>query len=57
VGLSVYPLAVARQRLGKHVPAQRGIVGGVLFYAVHDVSKESRRLVLPRTSCFYFTTL
>jgi hypothetical protein len=79
---------IARQRLGKHVPAatntrdsrrlgrvclwvclcipvsfldnssvktfllQRRIVGGVVFYAARVVSKESRRLVLPRTSCF-----
>jgi hypothetical protein len=29
---------------------QRRIVGGVVLYAVRVVSKESRRLVLPRTS-------
>jgi hypothetical protein len=28
------------------------IVGGIVFYVVHVVSKESRRLVLPRASCF-----
>jgi hypothetical protein len=81
---------IARQRLGKHVPAatnthnnrriygrvclwvclciplsllgnisvkkfprQRRIVRGVVLYAVRVVSKESRRLVLPRTSCMY----
>jgi hypothetical protein len=27
------------------------ILGGVIFYAVHVISKESRWLVLPRTSC------
>jgi hypothetical protein len=48
VGLSVYPV-VARQWLGKHVPAATKI-GGVVLYAVRVVSKESRRLVLPRTS-------
>jgi hypothetical protein len=38
---------VARQRLGKHVPSamntrkNRKIVGHVIFYAVHTVSKES----------------
>jgi hypothetical protein len=48
---------VARQRLGKHVPAakntcnSRRIVGRFFFCAVHVVSKESRRLVLLRTSC------
>jgi hypothetical protein len=31
---------------------QWGIVGGVIFYAVCFVWKESRWLVLPRTSCF-----
>jgi ABC-type uncharacterized transport system permease subunit len=46
VCLHVYPLIVARQRLGKHIPAVIvGIVGGVL-YAVRVVSKENRRLVL-----------
>jgi hypothetical protein len=30
---------------------QRRIGGGVVFYAVHLVSKENRRLVLTRTSC------
>jgi hypothetical protein len=39
-----YPSIVARQRLGKH--------GGVVFYAVRVVSKESRRLVPTRTSFF-----
>jgi hypothetical protein len=31
-------------------PRQQKFVGGVVFYAVDFVSKESRRLVLPRTS-------
>jgi hypothetical protein len=31
-------------------PRQTGIVGGVVFYKIGVVSKESRRLVLPRTS-------
>jgi hypothetical protein len=30
----------------------RRIDGRVVFYAVRVVSKESRQLVLPRTSCF-----
>jgi hypothetical protein len=33
-------------------PRQRIIVGGVVFKPVRVVSKESRRLVLPRISCF-----
>jgi hypothetical protein len=53
----VYPPIVARQRLGKHVTAATNtrntiiIVRRVVFCAVHVVFKESRRLVLPRTSC------
>jgi hypothetical protein len=40
----VYRPVVARQRLGKHVPAAKlRIVGGVVFYAARVVSKESRR--------------
>jgi hypothetical protein len=31
-------------------PRHRRIVGGVVFYTVRVVSKESRRLILPRTS-------
>jgi hypothetical protein len=44
---SVYPPIFARQPLGKR---QRSIVGGVVLYSVRVVSKESRRLVLTRTS-------
>jgi hypothetical protein len=52
-----YTFIVARKLLGKHVPAATNthndtrIIWGVLFYAIRDVSEESRRLVLPRTSC------
>jgi hypothetical protein len=53
------PPIVARQRLGKNVTARkkytdnnRRIVGYVIFYAVRVVSEGSKRLVLPRTSCF-----
>jgi hypothetical protein len=83
------PPVVARQRLGKHVPAatntrnnrrivermrvwiclcipllflgnnsaktfrrQQRIVGGVVFYVVHVVSKENRRLVPLHVSTF-----
>jgi hypothetical protein len=50
--LYLYPPILARQQLGKHVPApmnirnSRRIVGRVLW-------KESRRLVLPRTYCLF----
>jgi hypothetical protein len=65
VCLYVYPPIVARQRLGKNVTAatnkrnNRRIVGRVVFCMVRVVSKESRRLVLPRTSCLlaYFPYL
>jgi hypothetical protein len=58
VCLYVYPLNVARQLLGKDIAAaneytrnNRVIVGRVVSYGacVIRVSKESRRLVLPRT--------
>jgi hypothetical protein len=32
-------------------PQQRKIVGNVVFYTFRNVSKKSRRLVLPTTSC------
>jgi hypothetical protein len=61
VSLCVYvylPIA-ARQRLGKIVTAAKNIneenikiVRRVLFSAIRDIWKESRRLTLLRTSCF-----
>jgi hypothetical protein len=54
------PHIVASQRLGKHVPAatitrnNRRIVELVL-YAVRVITKESRRLVFPRYSCFIYS--
>jgi hypothetical protein len=57
VCLYVYPFIVARQRLGGNVTAatntrsNRRIVGRVVFSAVHVVWRESRRLLLPITSC------
>jgi hypothetical protein len=33
---------------------QRRIIGIVVFYAVYVASKESRRLIHPRTSCYCF---
>jgi hypothetical protein len=49
VDLSVYRPFVARNNFAKMLPRQRRIVGGVVFYVVPVVSKESRLLVLPRT--------
>jgi hypothetical protein len=48
------PLIVSRQRLGKRVSMAKNshnrIIGCVVFSAVRIVSKESRRLFLPKTS-------
>jgi hypothetical protein len=59
--VSVHLHNVARQRLGKHVLAAMNtrnniIVGCVIFYEVRVISKESRRLVLHRTSCLEYKT-
>jgi hypothetical protein len=48
---------VARQRLGEHVPGERQRCYRRLFYVVLVVSKENRRLVLPRTSCCFCAEL
>jgi hypothetical protein len=51
------PPIISRQRLGKHFPtatntlSDRRNVGRVIFYTIRVLSKESRRLVLPRSSC------
>jgi hypothetical protein len=56
--LYVCPPIAARQRIEKkryrgneYTRGNRRIVGRVVFYAIRVVSKESRRFVLPRTSC------
>jgi hypothetical protein len=41
----------------KSFPQQRIIVGGIIFCTVCVVSKKSRRLILPRTSCFFHLQL
>jgi hypothetical protein len=38
-------------------PRQRRIVGGVVLCAVHVMSRESRRLILPRTSWYFWRLL
>jgi hypothetical protein len=48
----LYPLPLLGNGSVNTFPRQRGIVRGVVFYAVRVVSKESRRLVFPRTSFF-----
>jgi hypothetical protein len=45
---SVYPPLLLRNNSVKTFPQQRRIVGGIVFYEVRDVSKESRRSVLSR---------
>jgi hypothetical protein len=46
------PLSLLDNNSVKTFPRERRIVGGVVFYAARVVSKESRRLVLPRTSWY-----
>jgi hypothetical protein len=46
-------LCITPYFLGKF-PQQRRIVGSVVFYAIHVISKENRRLVLLRTPCSLF---
>jgi hypothetical protein len=61
IGLSVYmctPLFGATQRHSKHDSCEmntrnnRRIVGGVNLYTIHIISKENRRLFVPKISCF-----
>jgi hypothetical protein len=52
VCLCIHPSLVGNSSINTF-PRQLRIVGGVISYAVPVVSKESRRLVLPRTSCYY----
>jgi hypothetical protein len=51
VGLCI-PISLLDNGSVKMFLRQGRIVGGAVFYAVRDVSKESMRLILPRTSCF-----
>jgi hypothetical protein len=46
------PLLLLRNNSVKSFPRKRRIVGGVVFHEVRVASKESRRLFLPRTSCY-----
>jgi hypothetical protein len=45
------PISLVGSDWVKMFPWQQRIAGGVIFYAVHVVWKESRQLVLPRASC------
>jgi hypothetical protein len=53
VGLSLYRSALLGSGSVNSYPRQQRIVGGVVFYAVRVVSKESGRLVLTRNSCYF----
>jgi hypothetical protein len=55
VGLCI-PLPLQGNGLVNTFPRQRRIVGRIVSYAVHVVSKEIRRLVLPRTSCLFMSS-
>jgi hypothetical protein len=44
------PLSLLSNGSVNTFPRQQGIAGGVFFYAVYVVSKESSRFILPRTS-------
>jgi hypothetical protein len=51
------PLSLPGNNSVKKFIRQKRIAGGVVFYIVRVVSKESRRLILPRSSCFKMTLL
>jgi hypothetical protein len=44
----------AKTLLRQQIRNSRSIVGRIVFYAVYVVSKESRRLVFPKTSCLAY---
>jgi hypothetical protein len=50
VGLSLFLYIVVKQCLGKTIPQQQILVGGIISYVVCVVSKASRKLVLSRIS-------
>jgi hypothetical protein len=55
VGLCVcIPLSLLGRSSVKSFQRQPRIVGGVVFYTVRVVSKESRTLLLPTISCFIY---
>jgi hypothetical protein len=56
VGLCI-PLSLLGNNSVKTFPRQRRIGGGVVFYAVGVVWKESRRFVLPKTSFLIYDSL
>jgi hypothetical protein len=55
--LSVYHLIVARQPLRKRIFSVMSNVGGIVLCAVHVLSNKNGRLIFPRASFVYLTTL
>jgi hypothetical protein len=55
LGLSVYPLSLLDNNFVKTFQRQRRTIGSVVFHVIRIVSKESRRSVLPRTSCYIYS--
>jgi hypothetical protein len=51
------PLSLLGNNSVKKFPQQRRIVGGIIFYVGRVISNESRRLVLPKTSCLFMVYL
>jgi hypothetical protein len=49
------PLSLLGNVSANTFPLQQRTDGGVLLYMVHVLSEESRRLILPRTSCLFIT--
>jgi hypothetical protein len=61
VSVSVYPISLldngsVNRFLRRRIHNDRRFFKGVVFYVLCVVSKKSRRLVLPRTSCLLFYT-
>jgi hypothetical protein len=46
------PLSLLGNNSVKILPRERRIIGGIVFYAVRVVSKDSSRTVVPKTSCY-----
>jgi hypothetical protein len=57
VGVYLYPISFLGKNSVKIFTRLRIIVGGVVFYVVRVISKESMRLVLPRARVIFICTL
>jgi hypothetical protein len=54
VSIRLSPVFVDRQRLGRQVPVATKNCWRRRFYEVRVVSKEHRRVILPRTFCYWY---